>query len=326
MGLINAINCDKDTLELGIVSCEQYLTEFKTPILIRKGWRMLRTAFEALDAEGFVALVQSGDWQPVLGSKQFTNNTPDVTTQEYTGGVLSVVRNGKPQYQFDYDNGIGFHKALYSKNGFNKFDIGIVDDSGTLILALTPDGLYVTGLTAGMVNAATFTPRTGDTDSMTGFSFQLTNEQQFNRRMVTYNIDQSEVDFNDLPAVTGTTITGTATAAGIVINVRSATNVSYGIEALTAANFRVYNPVTNAAITIATVVPLVAEGTYRITTTPVLTTGTPVVVQLWDATATPPVNVALVGDNQLYKGISDLITVTAAVVMVFSMVFNSVFA
>ena len=310
MGLINAINCDKDTLELGIVSCEQYLTEFKTPILIRKGFRMLRTAFEALDNDGFVALVQSGDLQPILGAKEFVNNTPDVTTQEYTGGVISVVRNAKPQYQWNLDNGVRFHAALYSKNGFNKFDLGIVDDSGTLILALSPDGLYVTGLTAGMVNTATYTPKTGDADAATSFSVQLTNEQQFNRRMVTYNIDQSEVDFNDLPAVIGATITGTATAAGIVISVNAVNNVSYGIEALTAANFRVYNPVTNAAITIATVVPLVAEGTYRITTTPALTTGTPVVVQLWDATATPPVNVALVGDNQLYKGISDTITTT----------------
>jgi len=325
MGLINAINCDKDSLGLGVVECEQFLGEYKTPFLIRPGWRMLRTAFEALDYDGFVGLIQSGDWEPVLDSKEFINNTPEATTQEYTGGRISVVRNAKPQYQFNYDKGIGFHKALYSKNG-KKYDYGIADDSGTMILALSPDGLYVTALKGGMTNTSTYTPKAGDTDAVTPFMFQLTDENQYNKRMVTYNIDQSDVDFNDLPAVIGATITGTATVAGIVVAVNAVNNVSYGIEALTAANFRVYNPVTNAAITIATVVPLVAEGTYRITTTPALTTGTPVVVQLWDATATPPVNVALVGDNQLYKGISDLITVTAAVVMVFSMVFNSVFA
>lgn len=313
MGLINTVDCNHEDLGLGTVSCEIFLSEFKTPILIKKEWSMTVTAFEALDADGFVALVQNGDWQPVLGSRQFTNNTPDPTTEEYSGGIISVIRNGKPQYQFDYDKGIGFHKALFSKNTFGAYNIGLVDSSGALVLALSADGTRVTGFEAGMVNTRTYMPKSGDTAANTPFEFQLTNEIQFNKRMMVYSVEQSEIDFNtELNPITSVTITGTAAAAGdILIQVNATGNAGFGIEGMLVTDFRVRNAATNAVLALTSLTDN-GEGSYALEPTVPLVAAVTLIVETYDATA--EVNVALVDTvppARLYKGESPVITVTA---------------
>lgn len=326
MGLINAIDCNKEDIGLGIVACEQFLNELQTPILIRKGWRMLRTDFEALDASGFVELVQTGDWQPVVGSKNFTADIPDPTTEEYSGGVISVIRNGKPRFQFDYDKGIAFHKALYSKNSFGTYNVGIADSNGSLLLALTADGNYVTGLTAGMVNTRSFMPKSGDTSSNTMFEFQLTNEEQYNRRMALYTTDQSGVDFNeDILPITSVVITGTAEAGDpIRVSVRAWSNEGYGIEGLLSTNLRLINTATNAVVAITTLVPTATPGDYDLTPATATTSGQTYKVLTHDNDTNT--NVALIEPNQLYKGVSNVITVAASVVGVFAVMFTNTFA
>lgn len=313
MGQINTVDCNHEDLGLGTVSCEIFLSEFKTPILIKKGWSMTVTAFEALDMDGFVGLAQSGDWQPVLGSRQFTNNTPDPTTEEYSGGIISVIRNGKPQYQFDYDKGIGFHKALYSKNTFSQYNIGLVDDSGALVLALSADGTRVTGFEAGMVNTRTYMPKSGDTAANTPFEFQLINEIQFNKRMMVYSVEESGVDFNsELQPITSVTITGTNAAGDpIEVQVNASGNAGYGIEGLVAANFRVRNSATNAVVALTSVTDN-GNGSYNLDPTVATVAAQTLIVETYDSDA--EVNVTLVDTLtpiRLYKGESPVITVTA---------------
>lgn len=326
MGLINAVNCNKEDYGLGIVDCEQFFNEPKTPILIKKSWRMLKEDFEALDAAGFVELVQKGDWIPIPGAKQFTADIPEPTTEEYSGGIISVIRNGKPRFQFDYDKGIGFHKALYTKNSFAQYNVGVVDSSGNILLATSADGEYLTGITAGMVNTRTYVPKSGDTSSSTPFEFQLTNEEQFNRRMALYTTDQSGVDFNeDIMPITGVTITGTAEAGEpINVSVKAFTNSAYGIEGLTVSNFRVVNTATNAVVTLTSVTAGTNAGDYILTPTTPTTAGQTLRVEMYDETA--GYAVALIEPNQLYKGVSAAITVAASLVGVFGAMFANMFA
>lgn len=313
MGLINAINCAKEDMGLGLVECQQFLQRFKTPILIKKSWRMLRTEFEALDADGFVALVQSGAWQPVKGAKNFTADIPDPQEETYDDGTRVVTGDGKPTMQFDYDRGIAFHKALFSKNSFGLYNIGIVDEAGTLVLALSADGQYVTGLTAGQVNTNSYVPKAGTTSSNTPFWFQLTNTEQYNKRMAVYTTDQSGIDFNeDIEAISSVTITGTVSAAdGFDITVNAVSNTNYGIEGLSTSNFRAVNVTDNAVLTLGGFTVGATEGNYTGTLTPSPGAGDKIKFYMYDATTTPPVNVALVDSNILYKGESLEITTVA---------------
>lgn len=313
MGLINAINCAKEDMGLGLVECQQFLQRFKTPILIKKSWRMLRTEFEALDAAGFVALVQSGAWQPVKGAKNFTADIPDPQEETYDDGTRVVTGDGKPTFQFDYDRGIAFHKALFSKNSFGLYNVGIVDEAGTLVLALSADGQYVTGLTAGQVNTNSYVPKAGTTSSNTPFWFQLTNTEQYNKRMAVYTTDQSGIDFNeDIDAIISVNITGTVSAAdGFDINIVAGSNQNYGIEAIATGNLRAVNVTDNATLTIGGFTVGATAGNYSGTLTPAPGLGDIVKFYTYDATATPPVNVALIEPNMLLKGESENITTVA---------------
>lgn len=313
MGLINAVNCNKENMGLGIADCAQYFGEPSMPILVRKGWSMLREDFEALDAEGFLALVQSGDWIPIPGAREFTMDIPEPTTQEFSGGVTSVIRNGKPVLNFNFDKGVYFHKALYSKNSFGQYNTNVVDDAGNIMFALSPDGTRVTAITTGMVNTGTYNFKNGDTSASTPFQLQFTNEEQFNRRMAVYSTDQSGIDFNEiLRPITSTVITGTAEAGEpILVSIKFASNAATGVEALAATNFRIVNTATNAVVTINTVTTGVNPGDYVITPTTPTVAGQTLRVELYDATATPPVAVAIIEPNQLYSGMSAIITVAA---------------
>jgi len=326
MGLIGALNCKKNNYNLGTVTCEIFLNEFKTPYLIKKGWRMLRTTFEALTEQDIVELVQTGVFTPVTGSKQFTNNTPEPTTEEYSGGTISVVRNGNPAYQFDIDGGINKHKALSNLNSFGSYDIMIADKSGNLAFALTADGLYVQGFEAGMVNTATYVPKAGDTSANSPFSFQLTNEDQFNRRIEVMTAENSPTDWNSLQAIVGVTVSVVGTpavgATTITIDINAQGNSIFGIEALDLENIRIVNGTTNAVVTPTNMAATATPGRY-ILTVPALTAAT-YTIQLYDATV--PVAVAHIEDTlELYAGISNGIVVATVVFAIFSPVFNSIF-
>lgn len=302
MALINAVDCNKVDLNLGIVDCEPRFGYIQSIILVPKNWSVPVTELASMNMEYVLGLVQDGTWQPVLNVLQRTDNTAEPTTKEYTGGVTAVIRNGKPSYMLELDNGIGYHKALYSKNSFQRYNILLVDQNGTIMGATSGDGLRFTGLTAGMVNTRTYTLQNDDETAKTNFEFQLINEAQFNQRMALITVGQSGVDLNtDIMAIVGVTITGTAEAGDpINIQVNAVNNSVFGIEALTVSNFRVTNVNTGAVVTLTSVTEGATEGSYLLTPTSPTTAAQVLKVELYDATAS--VNVALIEPNQLYKG------------------------
>lgn len=311
MALINALDCNKVDLNLGLVDCEPRFGYIQSVILVPKSWSVPVSELETMDLDYVVGLIQAGTWQPVLNVLQTTDNTPEPTTKEYTGGVMAVIRNAKPSYMVELDNGIGYHKALYSKNSFQAYNILLVDQNGTIMGATTADGLRFTGLLAGMVNTRTYTLQNADETAKTNFEFQLISEGQFNSRMALITTGQSGVDINtDVLAIIGATITGTAEAGDpINVTVNAVNNTVFGIEGLGDGNFRVINTATNAVVTLTSVTEGATPGTYLLTpTTPTVAAQT-LRVELYDTTAA--VNVALVEPNQLYKGSSAVITVAS---------------
>lgn len=302
MALINALDCNKVDLNLGLVDCEPRFGYIQSVILVPKPWSVPVTELETMDLDYVVGLVQAGTWQPILNVLQTTDNTPEPTTKEYTGGVMAVIRNGKPQYMVELDNSIGYHKALYSKNSFQRYNILLVDQNGTIMGATSADGTRFTGLLAGMVNTRTYTLQNGDETAKTNFEFQLISEAQFNSRMALISTGQSGVDINtDVNAITGVTITGTAEAGDpINVQVNGVNNTIFGIEGLGAGNFRVTNTATNAVVTLTSVTEGATEGSYLLTPTTPTVAAQNLKVELYDAVA--GVNVAVVDVTQLYKG------------------------
>jgi len=310
MGLIGALDCKKNNYNVGTVSCEIFLKEFKTPILVDPNWNPTVAEFEALTEDDIVELIQRGIWIPLIGSKQFTNNTPDPTTEDYSGGIKTTIRNGLPEYLWDYDKGIGFHRNASGLNGYNKYKVMFVDLSGQLIFALSANGLRVSGFDMGMFNVRTYMPATGDTSAMTSIELQLTNEDQFNRRIEVMTAENAPVDFNNLWAIVGVALniinTPAVGSTSLNVQVRALGNRTWGANSLDASNFRLVNTTNNALVTPTNAVAQTGDGNYTLTV-PALVAGT-YELRLYDVTLA--VFVARPDDTiQLYAGSSKPFTV-----------------
>jgi len=312
MALINAVNCNKEFLGAGIGTCELFLNQqMNGEITVPKSWSLpVTNGAVDLTLADAIELVQQTTFDPLLGAIDFVDNTGDATTQEYSGGITSIVRNAKPVYQLIFESGIGFHKAAYSKNSFNNKNILLVF-GGYIVGAYSPDGTKFTGLDMSMFNTQTLRLPAGDTRQRTLVDFQLSNEDQFNRRLAILTPEMLGFDFSsEVMPIQSASITAVATAGDpINVTVNSLNNTNYGIEGLTVSDFRVVDTTTNAVVALTSVVEGVTPGTYVLTPTTGLVINHVIYVQLYDATEL--VATALVGDNQLYKGQSPNITVGA---------------
>jgi len=312
MALINAVNCNKEFLGAGIGTCEVFLNkEMNGEILVPNNWFLpvVNGAVDLTVADA-IELIQQTTFDPIFGAVEFTDNTGDPATVDYTSRITAVVENALPNYQLRYETSVGQHSAIYSKNAFKTKSILLVFN-GTIVGAYSPDGTKFVGLKMGMHNAQTLKLPAGDARMGTLVNFQLIDEQQFNRRLAVLTTDMLGFDItSETQPIQSTTITAVATAGDpINVTVNSLNNTNYGIEGLDATNFRVVNVTTNAVVTLSTVTAGVTPGTYVLTPTTGLTAAHVIYVQLYDTVV--PVATAIVGDNQLYKGQSVNITVGA---------------
>jgi ribosome-associated toxin RatA of RatAB toxin-antitoxin module len=209
MILFNQKNCLTERKNLGLPDCiiqEGRLTGF---IIVPKGWSLDLTSGEFNKA--YVnEQIQLGNAVPILGAVEAINNTPEATTEEYQGGVLSVVRNGLPQFAFKFlKGGWKFANALYTYNSFQAFDVLFVFSSGAIAGAKAGNNL--TGFDLGMMNTGTYMFTDGNVSSSVTVSMQVVNEAQFNRDVAL--LDSSVLDFNvntEIFPITDIVMTGRA--------------------------------------------------------------------------------------------------------------------
>ena len=297
---INSQNCDKSQLGTGVVECiirEGRPTGFAA---VKKGWSVPIT-----DTLDLVDLVQQGILIPFTQAVEFTDNTPEKTTEEFQGGNIAVVRNGKPQFAFKFIKGYPFHAASFSYNSLNNYDFILIFDSGAIMGALSADGTQFKGLSGGMLNTDTYKFTDGAVNANTPIEFQLTSPIEFNKRGAFVTSEELGFDANsELYGIIDTVISGSA-AAGTTINatVKALQNSAFDIEGLDTANFRV--TVNGNVETISTVA--FVNNSYTITMDDALVASDSVVVSLYDASANA--NVAKVG-NQLYRGSSTAFVVS----------------
>ncbi|CAB4152210.1 hypothetical protein UFOVP584_63, partial [uncultured Caudovirales phage] len=101
MVLYNQKDCLTTRKNLGLSDCILQEGRLTGKILVPKGWSINLTT-DTFDKDYVNDQIQLGNFIPILGAVEATNNTPEATTEEYQGGVMSVVRNGLPQFTFKY--------------------------------------------------------------------------------------------------------------------------------------------------------------------------------------------------------------------------------
>jgi len=308
---INSKNCLKLLLGTGMVPCELKLKDFKSFLLVPKSWS-LDVLTGTFDTDYLVSQIQNGTFVPFLNTVEFLNNTPETTTKEYQGGIMAAIRNGKPFYSFEFDNGPAWHGAAYSYNSFQAWNILIIDSAGTVVAMSSADKTKITGFPLSMLNTATDTPQVGDETAKTIIQFQISNEVAWNTRKALITIDVSGVDINtDVNGIISVIMEGVSSvAAGHTLEITANSNENYGIQAFEETNIRARNTVSNAVMPIESISET-TPGLYTVIFSTPPVAGVKFVYETYDATATPPTATALISTNQLYRGVSDEITVVA---------------
>jgi hypothetical protein len=303
MVLINQKDCLVSRKNLGLSDCiiqEGRLTGF---MIVPKGWAIDLTA-DTFDLAYVNEQIQDGNFVPVLGAIEATNGTPEATTEEYQGGVKSVVRNGLPEYSFKYlKGGWKFASALYTYNSFQAFDLLFVFSSGAI--AGATNGTTFSGFELGMLNTGTYMFTDGSTSASVTVSMQLINEVQFNRDVAILEADSLDFKVNqDINPVTDIVITARADASDAKVYFKPVfeMNRATTLGGIAIANLR---STVNGVVDTITAASLSYNATtkeYQYTPTAVLVATNTVIVELYDTVNA--VSCAKIG-TKFYKGISN---------------------
>lgn len=310
--LINAVNCKKYVAGLGLIDCEPFFGEPKSVFVTPPSWSV--PVSTTIDLDYIVTQVQNGVFIPFLNAVQFTENTGDPTRQDYTGGNRRTVRNANPDYTFEFDNGISWHTAAYSYNGY-KGRVILVDKAGNIKLQRNVAGDTLTGFLADDINTRTYRQASGDTSAGTMLDIHLDNPEEFNRQMVMISRDTLGTNINsELNGVINVKIAvvSASVANDIVVDITAVANSSFGIEGLLLGNLEMLNVTTGVVSNISVATPsttIIGRYTLEPTIAPTATDEIKVRTKNYGLN-----QATLIVDSspaQLYKGESAEFTVTA---------------
>jgi len=309
MILFNQKDCLTTRKNLGLPDCIIQEGRLTGKILVPKGWSLNLTS-GTFDLAYVNEQIQLGNFIPILGAVEVTNNTPEATTEEYQGGVMSVVRNGLPQFSFKFlRGGWKFANALHTYNSFQAYDVLLVFSSGAI--AGATNGTTMSGFDLGMLNTGTYMFTDGSVSSSVLTTIQIVNEAQFNRDVAL--LDASVLDFNvntDINPITDIVMTGRADVSEGKVYFKATFDMNQATNLLSIAIPNLRCTIDGVADTI-TALSLVYNSTtkeYEFVPTTTLTTGQSVVVQLYDSAES--VACTKIG-NRFYKGATAGITPVA---------------
>src|SRR5690606_26319299 len=95
-----------------------------------------------LQAEGKLVILK--------GVREFTDDTPDDSTESLDDGTLQLTALGLYLFTLRFVKGIYFNAALHSLSGFGQYDAIFIDIDGNMLGTRASDG-SIKGFTVGML-------------------------------------------------------------------------------------------------------------------------------------------------------------------------------
>lgn len=307
MVLINQKNCNNTTKNLGVPDCVINNGRITGMIAVAPDWT-IDTTSGTIDQTTVNDLIQDGTFIPILGAVEVVNGTPEPTTEEYQGGIMSVVRNGLPMFTFKFLKGWAYARALYSLNSFQSYKVLLVFEDGSI--AGTVDGTTFSGYSLGMLNTNTYFHTDGSVSGYVNTVIQLTSQDEYN--LNTAVIDRSTLGFNanNLFPITDIAMTGRADVSEgkVYFKPTFEMNQSSTLLGLAIPNLRCTIDGTLDTIVALSLVYNSTTKEWVFQTTTSFTTSSSIVVQLYDSVNS--IAVAKIG-TKYYKGATSAITPVA---------------
>lgn len=193
---INAFGqCSEDILGTGIGECPiTDLGDLQGLGLLKKG-TSLSIATDSFDETAFRALITDGKLHQVINSYAFEDTTPESERSTSSVGLMESVRAGKPMYNFTFKKGLGFHKAVYSLKGQNRWDAMFYFTKG-ILMAYNTSKTSLKGFNAGMLDVDSYKFKVGAETEFSKATLQLVSAEEFNTRWVFFPYE--EIGFNAL--------------------------------------------------------------------------------------------------------------------------------
>lgn len=302
----NFKNCIEGTRGTGLPECLATLGYPMGFIRTNKNWNIeIETGM--IDKDFIVDQIQAGNFVPFLGAKVVTQNTPETTFKEYDNGEKIAIRNGKPEFSFEYSKTVHFNKIAYSHNGYKNGKVILTFSNGAIFLPESSDGLSLQGFDLAMQNTGTFKFKEGSEPGKTIITIQLGAEDQFNAKGVILSKEELGFDINnDIFGIIDTNIKLSPIAAGssLVADIKASMNSAFNIKGLVADNFRVVingSPEVAASATYNDI-----AGNYTIGTTSAMINADEVFVQAYDSVNDYDVAIS---EGLLFKGKSNTVVV-----------------
>lgn len=193
---INAFGqCSDDILGTGIGECPiTDLGDLQGLGLLKKGTN-LTISTDSFDEVAFRALITDGKLHQVINSYAFEDTTPESERSTSSVGLMESVRAGKPMYNFTFKKGLGFHKAVYSLKGQNRWDAMFYFTKG-ILMAYNTSKTQLKGFNAGMLDVDSYKFKVGAETEFSKATLQLVSAEEFNTRWVFFPYE--EIGFNAL--------------------------------------------------------------------------------------------------------------------------------
>ena len=241
----------------------------------------LDTTTDTLNEATFRTLITSGKLHQLLDREAFEQNTPDNDLYTSPEGLITSIRAGKPQFALTYSKGLCFHKALYSLQGKNRWDVVLYFEKG-MLMATNTANTKVKGFDAGSLIVGSYMFQQGTEIEKGKATIQFKSAEEFNTRWAYFSYDELgfsplEIDgvidtalsFSEAPANAGTTVK---------VKVLDGCNTSINYTSLFDAVGDYLLKVNGVTKTITAVA--IADGVATLTFTGALATGNKVEVSL----------------------------------------------
>lgn len=297
-------DCAAETRGSGLGDCLKQFGDVIGIDLWQKG-TSLNLSSETLDQAKYKELIQNLTVYPFNNIYNFEQNTPENERSTGNTGLLSDIRQGKPQFAFGFDSGYCLHKNMYDKRGKNRWDIGIKFETGYFLATDVSESILV-GFDNGIFSVDTFKFQQGSDPEMTMVTLQFNNALQMNARGVFLTWDALGFDGNLQNGVINTEVSFNVAPTAIdtlQVKVTDECNRSVNILGLEATDFALGG--TQATPTVISSVSYNSAGYYEITLDNALASADTVQISIKESGSES----AEAPSGDFYKGDSEVATI-----------------
>lgn len=313
MATVIGINCGADRNNIGTEPCIVNYGKKTGHIQVLKGTSY--PVASAFDKAFWNVEVQQGRARFLGANFGVTTEVGTPTTETSVLQKQAVTARPLPVVTAILKKGYEMHAGYYTDSGQDLYDVFDIYETNIIKGALSIDGESVTGFSVGMYEVLTWEDSTDAATAQTRVMYQYDDLFQYN----TQGIPLTNLNFNankDIYNIVDVNMTGRADISDAKIYVKTPwlRNPAKSITGFAAANFRLL--IDDVADPIVGSVTLNGANEWVITpTTTPLTISMDIVVEMYDATASPAVAVAKVGTApaplKFYSGATPVINPVA---------------